>query len=165
MNYKNILLSTLLAPCALTYCNNTEIQIQQLEDDLIKKELELSKLGKEIEAQERLIECMFDNMVNAMARIQSSLKNEEEKKEFSETIINFENSFDNAMLNRNIQNFIINELFCMQTDYQITTRRIKSLIIRYDIELKLLKRLFLNYEKLLQELLILNSELDEMKTN
>ncbi len=163
MFYKNVLISVLLVPCALTYCNNAEIQIQQLKENLYKKELELSSLARKIEEQEQIIDAMFDKMVQTMARINSSLKTEKEKEDFSKTITDFENNFDAAVLNRDVQNFIINELFCMQTDYQITTRRIKSLIIRYDIELKLLKRLFLNYEQLLQELLVLNFEVDELK--
>ena len=156
MNYKNILLSFLLAQFSLCLCNNTEIQTQEFEENIIKKETELLKLGKEIEQQEELLISMFNKMINAMNKMQHSLKNEEEKKQFSETIINFENNFDTAMLNRDIQNFIINELFNIPMNNKLMMRRIKSIIVRYNIELRLLKRLIKKYENELRELIELD---------
>jgi hypothetical protein len=162
MNYKNILLSTLLAPCALTYCNNTEIQIQRLEDDLIKKELELSKLGKEIEEQEQLIETMFDKIINIMTQELNGL-NEHDKKEFRGSIILFGKRFDHATDNLEITNFLINEFFNDEKPQSIKIQRIKSMLIRSSIEKKLLKRLIQTYEAGLQQLAQLDFALCEIK--
>ncbi|OQA36200.1 MAG: hypothetical protein BWY54_00204 [Candidatus Dependentiae bacterium ADurb.Bin331] len=157
MNYKYIILNTLLITFSLCGANETLAQIHQLEDELMQKELQLSELGEEIEQQEELLISMFDKMVDAMGRVQHSLKNEEEKKEFSETIIDFENRFDQAVLNRNAKDFFVNELFNMPMNNKLMTRRIKSILIRYNMELRLLRRLIKKYDAALKELIELDS--------
>ena len=67
MIYKSIFLSALLAPVAIANSNaNVEIQIQKMRADLTNRELELSRIGKEIEAQEELIASMMSKVREAL---------------------------------------------------------------------------------------------------
>lgn len=159
MNYINIFLSVLLAPCALTYCSNTEMQIQQLKEELYKKELELSRLGKEIEEQEKLIEAMFDKLIDLHSQIQNSL-NQNEKNEFLAELNAFQKRFDDAIDNLQIKNFLLTEFFI---DKDIKIERVKSIMIRSSIERELLKELIRNYEAKLQELAQLFSKLSKFE--
>jgi hypothetical protein len=162
MNYKNIFLSFLLATFSITRCNNTEIQIKQLKEDLYKKELELSRLGKEIEEQEQLLESMFDKAANIMAHELHSLT-EHEKKEFKGRIALFAKNVDHILTNTKVTNFLMNEFFSNEKADNIKPHRIKSLMIRFIVEKQILKRLFQRFENCLQQVVQLDAELNELE--
>ncbi len=67
-------------PVAIAHSNaNIEIQRKKLQEELFQKELELSKIGKEIDAQEKLLDIMWNDLLTALSNTFDSL-NEQEKK-------------------------------------------------------------------------------------
>ncbi len=67
-------------PVAIAHSNtNIEIQREKLQEELFQKELALSKIGKEIDAQEKLLDIMWNDLLTALSNTFESL-NEQEKK-------------------------------------------------------------------------------------
>lgn len=150
MIYKNIFLSAFLVPVAIANSGaNVEIKIQKLREDLIPKELDLSKIGKEIEQQEELIASMMVKVKEAMSRVLESL-DEQQQKDFQQEINAFLERTNNALAIPNVKNFLIHELFSDTTINSDDIERIKSLLIRRIIEKEILKRLVRRYEEHLQ---------------
>jgi hypothetical protein len=150
MIYRSIFLSALLVPVAIAHSNtNIEIQREKLQEELFQKELALSKIGKEIDAQEKLLDIMWNDLLTALSNTFESL-NEQEKKMVKEKLKSFEDRFEIALSGANLDNFLVNEFFNDTTSNNEQIERVKSLMVRRVIEQEILKHLVENYENNLQ---------------
>ena len=146
---------------AITSTNNdVGLQREQLSVDLLKKELEISKIGKEIEEQEKILESMYINCVEVIANIFKKL-NECERKKFTEKLSHYEESFHAAFFSTNIKNFLLAQIFNQTTDHPMA-ERVKSLLTRRFVEREILRSLMLKYENALQEMSEINAKLVEL---
>jgi uncharacterized coiled-coil protein SlyX len=165
MNYKKIFLSAFFIQFTLSYCNNdSETRILELNATLAMRIYTLSEFGKAIETQEELIETMTKKMSKFIVEATKSL-NDRQKKQFTEQFFDFEERFNRALVNCDVRNLIVNELFSDKTPNAEYVERIKSLIMRKFIELTKLKQLIGAYEIYLQDTLKIQFELQQLKIN
>jgi len=161
MTYKNIFLSALLVPFAIS--SNIDVRVQELKSDLAKKELELSAISKTIAEKEGLVNSLLIIGSNSFASIVGDL-NDEEKAKFKEEISLFEKNLKEALgFKNNIKNILLQESLDISINSTNTVEKFKCLVIIHSVENFFLKKLFASFAKCLQELSDIGCELVELQ--
>jgi hypothetical protein len=175
MNYKNILLAMLLVPLAAIGKNTTAARIQELDEKIFQKHLELSNLGTAITEKEELLALLKSEMQDRYALIIDKKTKELEEKnggkslspdegarlytELRDELQGFYQKLDIAFKNKeNITGMLVNGLF-QEDDFQ----SLRFYLIRYAFEHEILKRLVKKYEILIQEWISIETELEKLK--
>lgn len=175
MTYKSIILTILLVPCSIRSDDITDARIQQLEEKLFQKELELSRLGATIAEKDnffsslesevqRIFSSLLEKKVNQTEKKSGkSLSQEEEKKlsaELSNETITFACTFcANYRNQENIHSFLLNGLIREEENADMEFESLKFYIIRCTFERELLKHFIVRYEKCLHELRDIQNEI------
>ena len=182
MDYKSIFLSILLVPIAAV-CNDARDKcIQQLEEQLFQKELELSNLGKMIEERDDYL-ASFGIDSKAIAKLMEKEvqkwkeKNpgkpftEEARDQIKALIIHpayeFSVAFFAACNNGvDIKDMLTGGLFRYnESDDAKEFESLKFYFIRCSIEQELLAALVKQYEKCIQDLLDISVEIESLQNN
>ncbi|MBI2774736.1 hypothetical protein HYX58_01905 [Candidatus Dependentiae bacterium] len=164
MIYKTIFLSALLVPTIIAHNNAGLVEIQKLKSEQAQKEMELSRIGAEIEEKEALIDLMMAKVRETAARVFESL-NEQEQKEFHQELNAFMVRTNKALAVPDVKNFLMTEFFNDMGKHSDEIERIKSLLIRKIIEREILKRLVKRYEENLQIAAQMDLDLAELEAS
>jgi|GEM_PF-2271053 predicted nucleic acid-binding Zn-ribbon protein len=176
MNYKNTFLFIFLVPFsifgdgAVDTKYNIKERIQELNDELSKKLVRISDLGKTITERDEYIQSLRAAIVDFMAKVMRVKNfNEQEIKEFGQateaTITNFYRDLNEVLIcKKTIKGFLLKELFRNDEEGQIDDfERIKFFVIKSLNEYRILKNLIAEYEELQQDVMNIDQELDDLK--
>jgi hypothetical protein len=163
MTYKNLFLSVLLVPFALTSNAKIDIRIQELQNKLAAKEIELSAISKIIAEKEVLVNSLLIIGSDIASSILSDL-NDQEKAKFKEEFYIFLESVKDALeFKKNIKDVLLEEFIDLSIDATVKLAEFKSLILVRSVEKVILKKLYESFAKCLQELSDIGCELGELQ--
>jgi hypothetical protein len=170
MNYKHILLCTLLVPVTFTIYGqeSNEQKIQELEKSLNKKTNEISKLGKKIYKKKKILDKMAKDIQLSVEELCINF-DQKEREQFSKTYYESLNKFllnfciimrNNSTGKINIAGFLVQELTKNKTDNTNYFNSDKFAALRRLIEFHFLLKLIEKYEQCLEELDKIDQELN-----
>jgi hypothetical protein len=181
MTYKGMLLSALLAPCAIIGDNSVDIRIQQLEDEYFQKELELSRLGDMIAERDKLLSSLDSESQNLFESLkykkikQLEKKNdgkplsEIEQNQLSDALQDAVNEFINIFVatcreKKDIKGILSEGLFVRDENAVIPEfESLRFHLIRAGVERDLIILLVKQYEDCIRKLLAIETELENLK--
>lgn len=134
--------------------------ISQLREELLKKQLELSDLGLQIEQRE----IMFDQMTKESTSLFDSLT-EQRRNEIMDQVAAFIERFNDASVKGEIKSFLMHEFCNDAMENWDTLARAKSLLIRRLVEREILKQLLYRYAEQLEVITTMNLELLNYEKN
>ncbi len=154
MTYKGMILSVLLVPCTLIG-NRADTRIQQLNNDLQAKEVELFQLARMIEEKQQWIDSTFQAQKDFLS-MHFGISNKEEYEQFKKEIHPFGEELDNVgWAAEDLQKFLATRFDNVTKNFDEVLERTKAMMIRYSIEYHLLFKLVKRYEQCAQEFLAL----------
>ncbi len=171
MNYKTIFLTMLFVPIAAMGRNTVDTRIQRMEENIFQKQLELSKLGALIAEKDKLLSSLkseshdvfrliIDKRMRALGQKNdgNALAQEEEARLYKELDIFYTNALMTYKNKKSVEGILVNGLF-QEDEFQ----SLKFYAIRYAIEQAILKSLVKKYEIHIQQLIALDTELENLQ--